>query len=176
MRVNSPVLCISRLAEHTKNDIADARVSYAITQPGTSGIYNTPRMTLVADAEQFEPAPSFVERFLRYQPSAEPLLDLDFAFFRLNPRRVRYIGGVGRMGWVEGVAWPTISSLSASDEKAILRELCATPPRGTRLVGIDRCGIDVDIDGCRQRHRFPDTPLSTVGISKAIDRMFAALS
>lgn len=170
-----PVLCISRLAEHTKNIIADSRVSYAVTPPGTSDIQNAPRMTLVADAEPFEPHPAFIERLLRYQPSAEPLLGLDFSFFRLSPRRVRYIGGLGKMGWIDGSAWSTISSLSSSDEQTILRERCASQTRGTRLLGVDRYGLDLELKGRRQRHRFPNAPLETDDIGLTVQRMLSAL-
>jgi hypothetical protein len=56
---------------------------------------------LLADAQRIEPDALLRQRFLRYQPAAEQLLQLDFMFFRLQPIRLRYIGGVGRMGWLE---------------------------------------------------------------------------
>ena len=170
-----PVFCISRLAEHTRNILADARVSYAITQPGVSDVQNAPRMTVVGDVEPVEPSSAFVEHFLRYQPSAEPLLALDFSFFRLTPRRLRYIGGVGKMGWLEAADWSELATLTPEDEQLILRGLAASQARRARLLGIDRYGMDMEVHERRQRHRFPNAPLATQDIETTVRRMFSAL-
>lgn len=173
--VHRPVFCISRLAEHTRNILADARVSYAITQPGVSDVQNAPRMTIVGDMEPVELSSAFVEHFLRYQPSAEPLLALDLSFFRLTPRRLRYIGGVGKMGWLEAADWAELATLAPEDEQLMLRGLAASQARRARLLGIDRYGMDIEVDERRQRHRFPNAPLATQDIETTVRRMFSAL-
>lgn len=170
-----PVFCISRLAEHTRNILADARVSYALTQPGAADVQTAPRMTIVGDVELLEPSSAFVERFLRYQPSAEPLLALDFSFFRLMPRRVRYIGGVGKMGWLEAADWHTLATLAPEEEQLIVRELIASGIKRARLLGLDRYGMDIEVGECQQRHRFPNAPLNTRDIGTTVSRMFSAL-
>jgi hypothetical protein len=43
------------------------------------------RLTLLADAQRIEADDLLRQRFLRYQPQAEDLLQLDFMFFRLQP-------------------------------------------------------------------------------------------
>lgn len=171
-----PVFCISRLAEHTRNILADPRVSYALTQPGAADVQTAPRMTMVGDVEPLEPSSAFVERFLRYQPSAESLLALDFSFFRLTPRRVRYIGGVGKMGRLEAADWHTLAALAPEEEQLALRELVASQRGRPRLLGVDRYGMDIEIGAQRQRHRFPNGPLGTQDIETTVRRIFAALS
>lgn len=96
-----PILLISALAEHTKNLVANPKVSISVTESGISNVQDGRRLTLVGDAEQFDASEGLKARYLRYQPAAEQYLMLDFMFFRILPKRLRYIGGVGRMGWVE---------------------------------------------------------------------------
>ena len=163
------------MAEHTRNILADARVSYALTQPGAADVQTAPRMTIVGDIEPLEPSSAFVERFLRYLPAAEPLLALDFSFFRLTPRRVRYIGGVGEMGWLETADWHTLATLTPGEEQLVLRELVASQGRRPRFLGVDRYGMDIEISEQRQRHRFPNGPLATQDIETTVRRMFLAL-
>ncbi len=50
-----PILCISALAAHTKNLLADPRVSLSVVQPGADEVQDTARLTLVADAVRIEP-------------------------------------------------------------------------------------------------------------------------
>lgn len=47
---HNPVLCISALAEHTKNVLADPRVSLSVVQPGADDVQDTVRRT-----RSFEP-------------------------------------------------------------------------------------------------------------------------
>lgn len=70
-------------------------------QPGPTDVQTARRLTVIGDAEPFEPSPAFLARYLRYEPGAEQLLALDFMFFRLSTRKVRFIEGLGRMGWLD---------------------------------------------------------------------------
>ena len=91
---DQPILMISALAEHTKNLLADPKVSISVTEPGITNVQDGQRLTLVGDAEQFEPSQELIARYLRYVPAAEQYLALDFMFFRILTKRLRYIGGV----------------------------------------------------------------------------------
>lgn len=155
-----PVICVSALAEHTRNLRADARASLSVVQPGASDIQNAPRLTVIADAERFEASPAFRSRYLRYQPSAESLLDLDFIFFRLRPLRMRYIGGFARMGWIRDADWETLPAWPLADEEALLREFSERVPIGARVLGVDCLGIDYEVGGQRRRLGFPDAPVA----------------
>lgn len=149
-----PILLISALAEHTKNLLADSRVSISVMESGITNVQDGQRLTLVGDAEQFEPSDALKARYLRYQPAAEQYLMLDFMFFRIVPKRLRYIGGVGRMGWVEAEVLDTAPGLSLAEEAALLDEAQAITPRNITLLGIDTYGIDYLADGFRDRAAF----------------------
>jgi hypothetical protein len=152
--LNQPVLLISALAEHTKNLLADSRASIAIVEPGKSNVQDAARLTLVGRAETFTPAPELVQRYLRYQPDAEQYLQLDFMFFRFKPNRARFIGGVGKMGWLEGQEWSETGRISLTKEVELLSAATAEIPKNIRLRGIDAFGIDYEMDGLNGRLRF----------------------
>ena len=134
-----PLLLISALAEHTRNLLADGRCSLAVLQKGAEDVQAEARLTLLADAQRIEADDLLRQRFLRYQPQAEDLLQLDFMFFRLQPQRLRYIGGVGRMGWLEA-AELSPAVLSLSHEAVLLQQ--ARVPDGITLLGVDAYGLD----------------------------------
>jgi putative heme iron utilization protein len=103
--VGRPLLLISTLAEHTKNLLARSEASILVTEPldahdqplavGRVTILGT--CVTVPDAERA----AVRETFLAQQPSSSYYVDFkDFAFFRLEPASLRYVGGFGRMSWV----------------------------------------------------------------------------
>lgn len=162
-----PILLISALAEHTKNLLADPKVSISVNESGITNVQDGQRLTLVGDAERFEPGQALITRYLRYVPAAEQYLTLEFMFFRILPKRLRYIGGVGKMGWVEAEAFDTATSLSLADEAALLAEAESVVPRNVTVLGIDSYGIDYVADGFRDRQaleadKLKDAVLATV--------------
>lgn len=149
-----PLLLISALAEHTRNLLADGRASLAVSEPGPANIQNAARLTLVGRFEPFQPPPETVARYLRYQPDAEQYLQLDFMFFRMSIERTRYIGGVGRMGWLERADWQAVVQLAAADEAPLLTEAARHIPTGIELIGLDAYGLDYAANGVRARQEF----------------------
>lgn len=149
-----PLLLISALAEHTRNLLADSRASLAVVEDGRDNVQDAARITLLGRCERFEPSPELVERYLRYQPAAEQYLQLDFMFFRLLVERARYIGGVGRMGWLETADWQSAEKLTPAEEKCLLEEGAALMPAQAQLLGIDAFGIDLEHGGRRLRRQF----------------------
>lgn len=172
---HNPVLCISALAEHTKNVLADRRVSLSVAQPGADDVQDAARMTLVAEAERIEQDEALLARYLRYLPKTEELLTLDFMFFRLRPKRIRYIGGVGRMGWVEEADWAALPVLPAGLEEQFLEETRSQLSAQVKLLGADCFGIDYEVKGERHRQRFPDAPLSAERFATVAPRFAAEL-
>jgi len=146
-----PILLVSALAEHTKNLLADPRVSISLIEPVAANVQDGQRLTLVGDAEQFEASLELQARYLRYLPAAEQYLMLDFMFVRINPKRVRYIGGVGKMGWVESKAFDSLAFLPLAEEVALLQGGQAVAPKNITLLGIDHFGIDYLADGLSDR-------------------------
>ena len=91
---------------------------------------------------------------------------LDFHFYRLNPRRVRYIAGFGRMGWVEQAELDALPGLDAGVEADLLATLATQVPDGVCVLGLDACGIDRR-RGQRVRERFAERPLQPEAIAGA---------
>lgn len=170
-----PVLCLSALAEHTRNLAADARSSLAVARTEGPNIQAAARITLIGDTERFAPSPEMLARYLRYQPEAEQYLALDFMFFRLAPARARFIAGVGKMGWLEAPDWQAIPTLPLPDEAALLKAATLEAPPGVRLLGVDCFGIDYEAKGRRQRQRFPDAPLPPEKLGEVLTRVVATL-
>ncbi|QDZ27746.1 HugZ family protein [Noviherbaspirillum sp. UKPF54] len=151
-----PVFLLSGLAEHTKNLVADPRASLLVTEANAENVLTAPRMTIVGDVIRIDTASELAARYVRYQPDARQYLELgDFAFFRLQPKRARYIGGFAQMGWIEDAEWPQAAVLPWSDEAALLARFEHALPAGARLLGIDCYGFDLERDGRRQRQPFP---------------------
>jgi putative heme iron utilization protein len=102
--VGRPVFLISTMAMHTQNLKADPRASLFVTQPSPDGdVLGAARATLVGNVIHLGEAerPEVRELYLKAHPSSQYWVDFtDFAFFRLEPVDVYYVGGFGVMGWV----------------------------------------------------------------------------
>ncbi len=103
------IIHVSYIAEHFKNLAANARASLLIFDP--LGLHNPqayPRVTilgefsLVSEAELDRVRNSYEKRF---PESVRPDIAPNFAFMRLTPERVRWIGSFGHMGWIDGEAF-----------------------------------------------------------------------
>src|SRR4051812_27468605 len=130
-----PVFLLSRLAEHTKNLVADGRASFMAHASIGSNVLAGERVSLVGDMEKVQATPELVARYLRYQPEAQQYIGLgDFAFFRFMPRRGRYIGGFGKMGWVEEAGWAGAAALSLAAEKELVETLAELQTPSVRLL------------------------------------------
>ncbi|WP_199153696.1 HugZ family protein [Chromobacterium sp. ASV23] len=146
-----PVFVASALAEHSKNLLADPRISLSLLAPGDDAAQSASRMTILGDAECFEAPDALRQRLLRYIPEAEEWLALDFMFFRLRPKRLRLIAGLGRMGWIDQSAWRVLPALVPDVESALLEEAQAALPASIRLLGCDYFGADLLEDGRYRR-------------------------
>lgn len=105
----NPVFFISQLAEHTKNLRGDSRASLLVAEGGEADPLANGRVTMIGncrlltDAGERETAKG---AYLDAHPNAAYYIDYkDFGFWRLAVDAVRYIGGYGRMSWVEPADW-----------------------------------------------------------------------
>lgn len=149
-----PLLLISALAEHTKNLLADGRTSLAVIEPDPANIQNAARMTLIGRFEHCQPNPETVARYVRFLPDAEQYLQLDFMFFRMNIERARFIGGIGKMGWLHPDDWKSPSVIAADQETQLLAIASALVRPEIRLLGLDSYGLDYAVGSGRKRLRF----------------------
>lgn len=104
-----PVFFISTLAEHTKNLRDDARASLLVAEGGEADPLANGRVTMVGNCRPLkdeEGRESAKRAYLEAHPNAAYYIDYkDFGFWRLLVDAVRYIGGYGRMSWVEPTDW-----------------------------------------------------------------------
>lgn len=100
----NPVILISDIAQHTANLQDDPRCSLTVVE-GTGGeIQAHGRVCVMADAEPLSEhgVSAVAARYLRFYPEAETYFTAhDFRFWRLLPVRIRYIGGFGRIHWLD---------------------------------------------------------------------------
>jgi hypothetical protein len=159
---HQPVILVSRLAEHTRNLERDPRAGFLVSHAPDGDVLDGPRATLLG---RFEPAgasdaPEIACRYLRYHPNAARYLALgDFTFWTMRVERLRYIGGFGAMGWLDGPDLDLLDPLPARDEAALMRLFEGHPACSQRLalLGVDRYGVDWMRDGVRVRSAF-DAP------------------
>lgn len=146
-----PLFLLSALAEHTRNLLADPRASLLVLE-GQGGRLDQGRVTLLGRALPATLDEGLKARYLRYQPEAADYLALgDFRFFRLEPEKARFIGGFGRMGWVN--ACPPPAQLDSPTEARLLDALGRLAPSGVSVLGLDFEGLDVRICGVFRRLR-----------------------
>lgn len=107
-----PILLISEIAEHTKNLKVDARCSL-IMQPFAEDMQSTGRVTLIGQAAPLPDKDRLGPRYLQRFPQATDYFALhDFGFWRIQPTRIRWIGGFGRIHWITAEAWSNALSPS----------------------------------------------------------------
>ena len=168
-----PVILISDIAEHTKNIEADPRVSL-IVQPYSPDMQVTGRVTVIGRAERLADKAPLGPRYLRYFPQAAQYFAMhDFNFYRIVPLKVRWIGGFGRIFWIDPDAFlvdpghlteaePGIVEHMNADHGDTLRAGCRHV-HGVRadtadMIGIDPDGFDVRTDEGLLRFAF-ETPV-----------------
>ncbi|HJV84945.1 MAG TPA: pyridoxamine 5'-phosphate oxidase family protein [Noviherbaspirillum sp.] len=169
--LHRPVFLVSTLAEHTKNLVANPHASFLLTDPQAPDVLDAPRMTIIGDATRLEPSPGLVARFVRYQPQAEQYLALgDFSFYALSPKRVRYIAGFAKMGWIEESEWFDVKPLALAEEARLVTKLDGRLPTNIRVLGIDRYGIDLIREGVRERKTFSG-PLPDEELARELEQL-----
>lgn len=100
----NPLLCMSDIAEHSRNIAADARGSLMVTSGG--GVDSDPlalgRVTLLGEITALEgdERTAALDLFLTTHPGAFYAKFDDFRLYRLQVASIRYVGGFGRMSWV----------------------------------------------------------------------------
>lgn len=155
-----PVILVSHLAEHTRNLDTDPRAGFLVVDAPDGDVLSAESATLLGRFTPVDADPHLVARYLRYEQGAERYLALgDFAFLALDIERLRYIGGFGRMGWVDGTALDALAPLAFDEERVLwdAYEADAGWRPDLALLGVDRYGADWRHEGRRVRTAF-DAP------------------
>ena len=103
-KFGNPIILISELAQHTKNIDNNSKVSLTITEAKSGEVQAHGRLTIIGDAEKVkdEEADEIGEDHIRLFPEAKRYFEAHgFSFYRINFKRARFIGGFGKIFWVE---------------------------------------------------------------------------
>jgi putative heme iron utilization protein len=173
-----PVSFVSTLAEHTRNLLADPRASLLVVEdvPAGSDPLAAGRVTLLGRLEQVvdqAEAEAAKAAYLVANPQAFYVAYGDFLCVRLEVVSIRYVGGFGRMSWVDADGYraaepdPLAADATAivehmnADHVGALVELChhdagRTDVTAARMTAVDRYGFEVvaDVTGPRQQAAF----------------------
>jgi hypothetical protein len=106
---------ISDIAQHARNLYQDSRMSLVVfDQSKSSGDQNEQaRVTLVGDAKIVEPDQhqTILDRYLLRFPEANAYTQAhDFNMWQVDIKRVRFIGGFGKIFWLEKDEWQSAES------------------------------------------------------------------
>lgn len=100
-----PLLLLSGLAEHTRNLRARPEASLLVVgAPAADDPLSAARLTLIGPCAPVSTDEVVAARevFLRAHPEASVYAGFaDFALYRLEPIALRFVGGFGRMSWVD---------------------------------------------------------------------------
>ncbi|WP_414450559.1 HugZ family protein [Burkholderia sp. 22PA0099] len=171
-----PVVLISALAEHTRNLVDDARAGLLVADAADAAVLEAERMTLVGRCARVDGDPHLAARYVRYHPDAARYLDLgDFSFWALDCERLRFIGGFGRMGWLDGRQLDALPPLSFDEEQAAWA-LYPNKVSEFELAGVDRYGADWRMAGRVQRTPFADAATDFDQLAASLHTAAAGLS
>jgi len=156
----NPIFFVSLMAEHTQNAIRDPRASLLVTEPVPDGAdpLASGRATLIGPLARIDETDraGAQERYLAANPTAEYYIGFgDFVFLRLDVAAIRYVGGYGRMSWVDAGAYAGAEpDPLASAAAAVLGHMNADHAEAQVLY-------------CRHLAGYPDTISATMS---AVDR------
>jgi putative heme iron utilization protein len=190
----SPILLISRLALHTRNILADPRVSLMLDERAEGDPLEGARIMLAGRAEQAGDAEEEVlrRRYLNAHPSAEAFVDFkDFSFFRIRLTGAHLVAGFGRIVDLKPGQFLTdisgadtlleaeqgaIEHMNADHREAM--NLYATKLLGAeqadwRCTGCDPDGMDMQAGAKTLRLDFPERVTNATALRKMLVRLAA---
>lgn len=187
---SSPVLLISKLAIHTKNILADPRVSLMIDERRAGDPLEGARVMIAGRAESVtgeEALEAVRRRYLLRHPNAEGFVNFpDFGFYRIAVSSVHLVAGFGRIETLEGGR--VLTDLTGADEvlageaSAVehmnedhmdANALYATKLLGAadgawRITGLDPDGADLALGDSTLRLPFPERVTSGLALRKML--------
>jgi putative heme iron utilization protein len=172
----SPILLISRLALHTRNILADSRVSLMLDERAPGDPLEGARIMLGGTAEQASEVEAAMlrRRYLAVHPSAEVFVDFkDFLFVRIRPHSLHLVAGFGRITDLAPAEFLTdltdaadmldaedgaVAHMNADHHDALqlyATALLGAPPGDWRCTGCDPDGLDLQGEAATLRLDFP---------------------
>ncbi|MBR0962346.1 HugZ family protein [Bradyrhizobium japonicum] len=187
----SPILLISRLAVHTRNILADSRVSLMLDERVAGDPLEGARIMLSGRADEAAADKDLLQRrYLSVHPSAEGFVSFkDFSFFRIRPTGTHLVAGFGRIVDLKPEQFLTdlagAEDLLAAEEGAVehmnadhrdAMNLYATKLLGAaagdwRCTGCDPEGLDMQDGQATLRLDFPERVTDGTGLRKMLVRL-----
>jgi putative heme iron utilization protein len=188
----SPILLISRLALHTKNILADARVSLMLDQRAEGDPLEGSRIMLAGRAEEAsgDQAAILRRRYLNAHPSAEAFVNFnDFSFFRIRPTAGHLVAGFGRIVDLKPAQFLTdisdaaalleaeqgaIDHMNADHRDAMnlyATGLLGAEPADWRCTGCDPDGIDLQAGPITLRLDFPERIVTPAALRQMLKQL-----
>ncbi|MGA7596188.1 MAG: pyridoxamine 5'-phosphate oxidase family protein [Gallionella sp.] len=169
----SLLVFVSSLAEHTRNIRYNPRVSLITHDQRSPEIQSQGRATVIGNAMPEPDRNQAGLRYLRYFAEAQSCYPMqDFSFYRIRPIAIRYIGGFGKIHWIDMDNYAvTQAKTFAEREDMLLAELNSRQNNlllqllhqngidamDFQAIGLDCDGIDVRSGGQIRRLNFPES-------------------
>jgi len=103
-----PVIFISALAQHTRNLLADSRLCLTVYDPTEKDKQGSSRVSIIGDGAVIPEGERemLAERYFSFFPAGRKNeTNPDFTFYWIEPHRVRYVAGFGRIHWLPKEGW-----------------------------------------------------------------------
>lgn len=178
-----PMILISDLAQHTRNIKNNPKVSLTIFDRAALDAQASGRLTWIGDAERLPESDSAARRrYLAFFPQAESYFQMhDFALYALRLKRARFIGGFGRIHWIEPHDMVLANPLADIEEGIVAhmnqdhhdslvdycRVLKGVEAENVRMAGMDSEGFDMLADQQKLRFDF-EAPVTTAEDARAV--------
>jgi putative heme iron utilization protein len=189
----SPILLISGLAVHTRNILADNRVSLMLDERVAGDPLEGARIMLSGRAERDEAETDLLRRrYLNAHPSAEDFASFkDFSFFRIRPTGTHLVAGFGRIVDLKPAQFLAdltgAEDLLAAEEGAVAHmnadhretmglyatKLLGAPAGDWRCTGCDPEGLDMQDGQIALRLDFPERVTDGTSLRKMLVRLAA---
>lgn len=108
-RDRSVIIFASNLAEHTTNIKKNSKSCFTIFSiKDHENKQDNPRMSLLGDFNKVEDSrrEELKQKLIKHLPESDLYLELpDFNFYKMSVTNVRWIGGFGKIGWLNNDPW-----------------------------------------------------------------------
>jgi hypothetical protein len=143
-----PLIYVSRIAEHTRNLGANLRACLTVIEATQGNRQALGRTSLLGEAHQVPAAErdAAAQRYFAFFPEQRAYEEFhDFEFWRIEPKRVRWIGGFGEIHWIERDEWLVRAPEWGAGEASIVGHM--NDDHRDAMVGMCRYFLRIEPDG-----------------------------
>ncbi len=185
-----PVILISTIAQHTKNILSNTKVSLIATEGQADDSQTVGRITYLGDARQISDSDEdTMERYYTFFPQSRGYHKThDFNFYTIDLVRARYIGGFGKIFWVEKEQFLKANPFSFEEEQSMVNHMNTDHPDALThycslfdipneeqnqpvMVGIDSEGFHLSIGARIHRIQFEQEISEAIDVRQALVAM-----